>query len=570
MRLIPTKFNEDTPPGEKSVFNLFSQSNSNWIVFHSLDIAPFSGQQYRIRRREIDFIAIIPAVGILCIEVKSHNYITFDGVSWKPDSIKISPFSQSSGASATFYKALKSYWPDAKKIPVVSCCIFPNAVFELMPNIQVHNCELMDAGTFRRIKSADEFTQKLKDMATASIFNASNLFPLPKPLSSKDISRLVKICQPFSTVKQTIRDEIDFLDSKNELLLVEQQKVVLQLFKLNSRVLVNGGAGTGKTLLSIMLAKELDRENLKIGVVCFNKLIGDWLKSRLVDLRHNSVVGSINSTLISYCNIPIPKDPGQRFWSGVPLKVIDFFRNNPSEKFDVLIVDEAQDILGNDDWLACLDYMLEGGLKGGKYLFLGDFENQLLFNKKNLQTNLELLELEYIPTRWLLSENCRNYEEVGENAIRLAGMSESPYTNYLKKQKPRISLYEINTFSDPVDQFDAISLIVKELKLEGYKSSEITLLSFKPLNKSSIKVGDLLGGSKTRRCESNGDGIVLESIYNYKGMENKIIIYFDIEVENTEVCRDLMYTGITRATDAIRLYVNESSKEILVNWLMSY
>jgi hypothetical protein len=205
MRLIPTKFNEDTPPGEKSVFNLFSQSNSNWIVFHSLDIAPFSGQQYRIRRREIDFIAIIPAVGILCIEVKSHNYITFDGVSWKPDSIKISPFSQSSGASATFYKALKSYWPDAKKIPVVSCCIFPNAVFELMPNIQVHNCELMDAGTFRRIKSADEFTQKLKDMATASIFNASNLFPLPKPLSSKDISRLVKICQPFSTVKHTAR-----------------------------------------------------------------------------------------------------------------------------------------------------------------------------------------------------------------------------------------------------------------------------------------------------------------------------------------------------------------------------
>jgi superfamily I DNA and RNA helicase len=77
-------------------------------------------------------------------------------------------------------------------------------------------------------------------------------------------------------------------------------------------------------------------------------------------------------------------------------------------------------------------------------------------------------------------------------------------------------------------------------------------------------------GSKTQRSEINSDGIVLESIYNYKGMENKIIIYFDIEVTNTEVCRDLMYTGITRATDAIRLFVNETSKKILVNWLMSY
>ena len=570
MRLIPQRFSEDTPPGEKDVFNLFAQSNSNWVVFHSIDIAPFSGQQYRIRRREIDFIAVIPEVGILCIEVKSHRHITYDGICWRPDSIKISPFSQSSGASATFFKALQNYWPEAKKIPVVSCCIFPNANFELMPNIQVHNSELMDARMFSSLKNVGEFTQRLKDMAIASISNASNLFEMSKPLSGREVSRLVKICQPFSTVKQTPREEIEFLESTNEILLIEQQEVVLQLFKLNSRVLVNGGAGTGKTLLSIMLAKELSRSNLKVGVLCFNNLVGNWLKSRLIGQDDNCVVGSINSTLIGHCKINIPPNPAEVFWSSVPLQVIEFFNNNPSEKFDVLIIDEAQDILGNDDWLNCLEHMLEGGLLGGKYLFLGDFENQLLFNKKNLQTNLEILELEYTPTKWLLSENCRNYEEVGENAIRLAGMMESPYSNYLKKQKPSISLYEISTFNDPLKQSDEISLIITDLIKEGYKPSEITLLSFKPLKQSSIKVGDFLGDTKTKRSEIDSNGLVLESIYNYKGMENKIIIYFDIEVSNTEVCRDLMYTGITRATDAVRLFVNERSKQILVNWLMSY
>jgi hypothetical protein len=570
VRLIPQQFSEDTPPGEKDVFNLFAQSNNNWVVFHSIDIAPFSGQQYRIRRREIDFVAVIPEIGILCIEVKSHRNITFDGFCWRPDSIKTSPFSQSSGASATFFKALKNHWPEAKKIPVVSCCVFPNANFELMQNIQVHNCELMDARTYRSLNDADAFTQKLKEMATASITNASNLFAMSKPLSSREVSRIVKVCQPFSTVKQTPREEIDFLESKNEVLLIEQQKVVLQLFKLNSRLLVNGGAGTGKTLLSIMLAKELNLSNLKIGVFCFNKLIGDWLKSRLVGNDNKCVVGSINSALISHCKINIPRNPDQLFWSSVPLQIIDFFNNTPTQKFDVLIVDEAQDILGNDDWFNCLEHMLEGGLQGGKYLFLGDFENQLLFNKKNLQTNLELLELEYTPTKWLLSENCRNYEEVGENAIRLAGMMESPYSNYLKKQKPNVSLYEINTYNEPLDQLDEISLIIKDLKKEGYKPNEITLLSFKPLKQSTIKIGDFLGGSKAQRSEIDTEDLVLESIYNYKGMENKIIIYFDIEVSNTEVCRDLMYTGITRATDAIRLSVNERSKQILVNWLMSY
>jgi hypothetical protein len=569
MRLIPQKYSEDTPPGEKDVFNLFSQSNSNWVVFHSIDIAPFSGQQYRIRRREIDFIAIIPDVGILCIEVKSHKHITFDGFCWQPDSIKISPFAQSSGAAATFFKALKSYWPEAKKIPVVSCCIFPNAIFELTPNIQVHNCELMDSRVFRSFKNADEFTQRLKVMALTTVSNSSNLFTITKSLSSKEVSKIIKVCQPFSTVKHTLREEIDFLDLQNQSLLIEQQRVVLQLFELNSRVLVNGGAGTGKTLLSIMLAEELKRSNLKVAVLCFNNLVGNWLKSRLRGDEKNCVVGSINAALLGHCKISVPQKPDQVFWSSVPLQISSSFENGLFEKFDVLIIDEAQDILGNDGWLNCLGQMLEGGLTGGKYLFLGDFENQLLFNKKNLQTNLEILELEYFPTKWLLSENCRNYEEVGENAIRLAGMEESPYSNYLKKQKPSISLYEISTFQDPLEQFDKINQIIKDLKNEGYKANEITLLSFKSLKQSSIKVGDFLGGSKANRSETDFEGLVLESVYTYKGMENKIIIYFDIEVSNTEICRDLMYTGITRATDAVRLFVNEKSKKILVNWLMS-
>ncbi|GAA0856300.1 nuclease-related domain-containing DEAD/DEAH box helicase [Aliiglaciecola litoralis] len=568
MRIIPQNYSENTPPGEKDVFNLFSQSNSNWVVFHSIDIAPFTGQQYRIRRREIDFIAIIPEVGILCIEVKSHNYISFDGGGWRPDSIKSSPFSQSSGASAAFFKALMNYWPEAKKIPVVSCCIFPNAIFELTPNIQVNNCELMDSRAFRSLKHADEFTHQLKAMAIQSISNASNISTMSKPLNGKEISKIVKLCQPFSTVKQTPREEIEFRDSKNESLLIEQQRVVFQLFKLNSKVLVNGGAGTGKTLISIMVAEELSRRNLKVGVFCFNKLVGDWLKMRL-DNHKNFVVGSINSALISHCKISLPKIPDQTFWLNVPLKIASYFQNQPSEKFDVLIVDEAQDILGNDNWLNCLEHSVEGGLKGGKYLFLGDFENQLLFNKLNLQINLELLEIEYSLTKWLLSENCRNYEEVGENAIRLAGMEESPYSNYLKKHKPSISLYEIKTFAEPIEQIDEINLIVKGFLNEGYMPSEITLMSFKPLKQSTIKVGDRLGSIGVRRNAIGSEDLVLESIYTYKGMENKIIIYFDVEVSNTEICRDLMYTGITRATEAVRLFVNERSKQILVNWLMS-
>jgi hypothetical protein len=569
VRLIPQRFSEETPPGERDVFNFFAQSNAKWVVFHSVDIAPFSGQQYRIRRREIDFIAVIPDVGILCIEVKSHSRITFDGYCWQPDSIKISPFAQSSGAAATFFKALKNYWPEAKKIPVVSCCIFPNARFELTSNVQVHGCELMDSRTYRRCKDADDFTTHLKTMAVASIENASNLFKISNSLSNKDIARIIKVCQPFSTLKQSPRENIDYLELKNELLIIQQQQIVIQLFELNSKILVNGGAGTGKTLLAIMLAKKLSAIGLRVALLCHNKLVGGWLKGHFIDADTNVIAGPINSSMLSLCDIQVPRDPSSKFWNGLPLQVANHFDSNPHKKFDVLIIDEAQDILGNDDWLSSIDKILEGGLQGGKYLFLGDFENQLLFNKQNLQANLEILELEYSPTKWFLSENCRNYEEVGENAIRLAGMMESPYSNYLKKQKPSISLYEIETFVDSKDQIEIINSMIKELVNEGYQYNEITLLSFKPLSQASIKVGDQLGGSQAKRSSNESKSLILESILSYKGMENKIIIYFDIEVTNTEKCRDLMYTGITRATDAVRLFVNAKNKETLINWLMA-
>lgn len=569
MRLIPQRFSEETPLGEQDVFNFFAQSNANWVVFHSVDIAPFSGQQYRVRRREIDFIAVIPDVGILCIEVKSHSQITFDGYCWQPDSIKTSPFSQSSGAAATFFKALKNYWPEAKQVPVVSCCIFPNAIFKLTSNVQVNGCELMDSRAYRRCMNADDFTAQLKAMALASIENASNLFNLSNSLSNKDIARIIKVCQPFSTLKQSPRENIDYLELKNELLVIQQQQIVMQLFELNSKLLVNGGAGTGKTLLAIMLAKKLNDSGLRVALLCHNKLVGSWLRSRLIAVDTNVIAGPINATMLSLCDIKVPRDPDSKFWDAIPMQVANYFDDNQHEKFDVLIIDEAQDILGNDDWLNSIDRMLEGGLQGGKYVFLGDFENQLLFNKQNLQANLEFLELGYSPTKWFLSENCRNYEEVGENAIRLAGMVGSPYSNYLKKQKPSISLYEIETFVDSKDQIAIISSMIKELLNEGYQYNEITLLSFKPLSKASIKLGDYLGGSQAKRSSNESKSLILESILTYKGMENKIIIYFDIEVTNTEKCRDLMYTGITRATDAVRLLVNANNKETLINWLMA-
>lgn len=573
MRMIPQYFDDDTPPGEKDVFNLLSQSTFDWVVFHSVDISPLIRQNYRSRRREIDFIVIIPDVGITCVEVKSHKEIRYDGIQWSPHSIKKSPFSQSSSAAATFYKAVLQLWPEARKIPVLHCCIFPNAFFSMNDNIHAQEHELIDRGVYRNFKDSDEFASYLKEMTVKGIEANGPIRRLSKELSKREIHKLIRICQPLSKVRQTKRDEIDFIEAESSQLLKSQQKVVWELAQLNPRIIVNGGAGTGKTLIAILLARHMALSGAKVGLFCHNKLVGNWIKSQIEvsDFRHDNIVaGAINSTLAKHVGIKIPSNADNDFWVELPEKIVNCFELSDSEldRFDIIILDEAQDILANDRWVEALSKCLVGGFKNGNYVFFGDYENQTLFNNNNLEQNLELIELDYIPTKWSLTENCRNYKEVGDAAVALSGMTNSPYSSYMKTQLPNISLYEINEYNDKSSQIDLIEKCIKDILKSGYKPSEITLLSFSAIDKASIKDGDRLAGSYIKRFFLGTENVSVESIYTFKGMENKIIIFFDISLTNNIQKRNLMYTGISRATDAIRLFVHEDSKKALLSWLI--
>src|SRR6186997_1012969 len=144
-RLIPSFLDDRTPPGERDVFNMLAAGPDDWVALHSLDLAPW----HRGLRTEIDFVVIVPETGILCIEVKSHENLSYDGHRWYPETITRSPFKQAVDGRHTFYRRLAGLAPQLRHIPVVHCCIFPRAPFDLSPNVSVQPWELMDARSFR-------------------------------------------------------------------------------------------------------------------------------------------------------------------------------------------------------------------------------------------------------------------------------------------------------------------------------------------------------------------------------------------------------------------------------------
>jgi ATP-dependent exoDNAse (exonuclease V) alpha subunit len=51
-------------------------------------------------------------------------------------------------------------------------------------------------------------------------------------------------------------------------------------------------------------------------------------------------------------------------------------------------------------------------------------------------------------------------------------------------------------------------------------------------------------------------------------LENKIIILTDVELNDTDFHRDLFYTGMTRATESVRVLCRNGSQSTLAEWIV--
>jgi hypothetical protein len=107
---------------------------------------------------------------------------------------------------------------------------------------------------------------------------------------------------------------------------------------------------------------------------------------------------------------------------------------------------------------------------------------------------------------------------------------------------------------------------LRDFKTRGYKASEITLLSFRT-DESSAAASLKNAGYKLRPAWQSGVETDYASVHAFKGMENKIIFLTDVVLTDQDFRRDLFYTGMTRATECIRVLCDKSSEAVLCRWL---
>ena len=563
-RMIPPRILPDCSSfGEQEIFRRLKDDpeTSDWIVLHSLDVA----EHVTSIAGEIDFVAIVPGKGVLCVEVKGctslrrHDGLWYYGKAPSPDAR--GPFKQASTAMHSIRTKLTKKRPDLAKVPFWSAVFFPYVEFS-DESEEWHRWQVIDSRAFRSgsigtllSNVLDKARSFLQTRASARWFNPRSNEP--------EIQQCLQIAE-------ILRPDFEYFESagsrsgrlERELTsYTAEQFGALDAMEANPRVVFVGPAGTGKTLLALEAARRGASAGRKVLFLCFNRLLGKWLEEQLSFTGANVVARTIHKQMLTVSQTKVVENPDQSYWEGkLPELAIETLLEDADEadQFDELVVDEAQDILRRE-YLDFLDLSLKGGLASGQWRFFGDFEKQAIYSAANLPLN------EFIETRcnfapvYALRINCRNTPRVAE-LVHLLGGLDPPYGRILR---PDDGLEpDINYYADELKQNSLLLDSVEILGTEGFPNKDIVVLSPRAdaLCAASKAYAHLLSGPFRPVEGPQGGYIRYCSIHAFKGLESPAVIVTDINRLDASSSTALFYVAVTRALQRLIILVNESAK----------
>jgi hypothetical protein len=119
-RMVPALIDPQAPASERRVFALLQQAQgtNDWTVLHSLGLSNAYSGEYG----EIDFVVLVPDLGILCVEVKGGG-IAQHGGRWsttnskgEKSALKRSPFRQAKDAMWKLHEAVETHFGKATNL----------------------------------------------------------------------------------------------------------------------------------------------------------------------------------------------------------------------------------------------------------------------------------------------------------------------------------------------------------------------------------------------------------------------------------------------------------------------
>ena len=537
--MIPNRPHAFTPASLEGVmFTALEKLPDEYYIFHSLRLSTVVDNTFH--ESETDFVVFNKRLGILCLEAKAGQ-VRYENGYWLYSSGQPmhngGPFNQ---ASSNKWKLIK-YFESHRFASILEKCKFLHAVW--FPSISESDVRGMRLPT-ESDKALIMTKEALADPQPYLEKILSMKLPNGKEttLTEQEVSRILReiLCPQFN-VFPSVTFESDLKKIVFHRML-EEQSGILNFLSEQKTAVINGAAGTGKTMIAVEKAQRHASSGEKVLFLCYNAQLKNFLSE---NYSHDNIdYYTISGLACKLCNTATANYEKLK-------SVLEDMYVFDSFPYMHVVIDEGQDF--------GTEAVEETGILEIIRSIITDIKPDnssfYIFYDK-----LQLVQARTIPQyisdadcKLTLYRNCRNTENIATTSLAPITERRPKLIDGCVKGVPA-KLH----FCLSVDKVrEKIDFIIDTMKGQGIKDIVILTCKTESTSVMSNVVSNGLYRNKYR----------FSTCRKFKGLEADAVILTDVDTGIFEEQKSLLYyVGTSRARlwlDIITTMDNDACKDVL-------
>jgi hypothetical protein len=338
------------------------------------------------------------------------------------------------------------------------------------------------------------------------------------------------------------------MDDAERVKLDAGQIQTLNMIERASNLLVEGGAGTGKTLLAREAACRFAAKGSRVLLICFTNALAEWLR-RTITLPSVQVVPLRKLALeLARSTAADTREPSDTDgWDRLVLSVAADVLPKITRDWDIVILDEAQD-LADVDW----EFVIE--LARDKRLWVFHDPAQHFWTDRHLHEQV----LKFTPIQLPDAHRCP--KEIMALADAYRDISTLGSARELIRSAISDGTIGIVACPSETSVPDKIANEIGKFRSAGFRPEDIAIVSVRGQSAARTFGLERIGAYRLVKADDPAaeHEIVDDTFLRFKGLERPAVIVTDLNlIHDRKEIR--MYIAITRALTALRIVAPRAS-----------
>lgn len=536
--MIPHVPNEFTPESrEGEMFSSLQKLPDDYYVFHSFRIINIIDSEWK--ENEIDFVIFNRNKGIICLEAKAGQVLCEQGIWYYSSGAEMrDPFAQANSNKWKLHNEIYRFYRNneiLKHCKMLSAVWFPSVGSSTLSKI------VLPANASKELILTSEDLVDPKDSLEhifsiqTSIKEQGEMIPVVANLAKREADSLLQniLCPSFNILPSKTL-ELDYKRERFNSLISEQCNLLNYLEEQRSAV-INGAAGTGKTMIALEKARRHSAKGEKVLFMCFNVKLKEFLK-RNYDYP-NVDYYTIDGFACKICDTP------KADFGDLEYRLLEMEEEH-SFPYQHIIIDEGQDFgqtrIEEANILKQLEDIMLLTEAGTFYVF---YDKLQIVQSKKLPAFIEEADC-----RLTLYKNCRNTKKIAETSFKSLQTEPKLFDSAIAGTLPKIIITES-------DICTALDRAIHDILDNGI--TNIQIISCAPSGRSAVEEYLTTNGNYLYRKTE----IAFTTCRKFKGLEADAVVLIDVNYNTICDQNKLFYVGASRARLDLFIICNLSDNE---------